>query len=198
MKNYIQFNQLAHIVDMGKFFFSNPIFIVVGIGILLLFFPVYLTLDGYYDLNRRKIAFAVRAYKSIKLFGGYIATYVGGIAIHLSKKKAVIIPYMQLNTERKRFSFMRAFHLKSCLLTTETGAEYIPLTTLAHTLTRAYYTAKGGKIEGVKNRSWITNGDVLKIALRFTVSFNLFIVLKTFLAFLKEKLKGLWLKKVKN
>ena len=183
---------------MGKFFFSNPIFLAVLIGSILLFAPIYLTLDGYYDLNRRKLAFAVRVYKFIKILGGYIATYTGGLAIHLSKNKAIIVPYLQINNERKRFSFMRTFRLKSCLLTTETGAEYIPLATLAHTCTRAYYTAKGGKTQGIENKLWITDGDVLKVALRFTVSFNLFIISKRFLAYLKEKLKNIWQKKVKN
>ncbi len=183
---------------MGKFFFSNPIFIAVLIGIALLFLPIYLTLDGVYDLNRRKMAFAVRLYKFIKILGGYIATYTGGLAIHLTKNKAVIVPYLQLNNERKRFSFMGTFRLKSCLLTTETGAEYIPLAMLVHATTRTYYTLKGGKATGIENKLWLTDGDVLRMAFRFTVSFNLFIVLKMFLAFLKEKLKNIWLKKVKN
>ena len=166
----------AHIEDMGRLFFILAIvFICI---VLLLFFPVYLETDGHYDVNGRKLAFSVNAYKRIKLFGGYIATYPGGLAVHLSQKKAVLIPYSQVNHERKRFSIFRAFRLKGLVLTTETGAEYLLPFTLTHICIRAYYLMVGGKKDNIEQNLWLTDGDVLRESISLVVHFSIFILLR--------------------
>lgn len=60
---------------------------------VLLFFPIFLEADVHYDMNRKKFGFALYAYKVIKLIGGYVTTYPGGIALHISPKKAILKPY---------------------------------------------------------------------------------------------------------
>jgi hypothetical protein len=67
-------------------------------------------------MNGRKLAFCVRAYRFIKLLGGYIATYKGGLAAHISDKKAVLIPYSDLDNERKRFSVIKTFSLRKLII----------------------------------------------------------------------------------
>ena len=71
---------------MGRLFFF------VGILFAVLFFPIYLETDAHYDMNRRKLGFAVYAYKKLPLIGGYVSTYRGGIAFHISEKKAILLP----------------------------------------------------------------------------------------------------------
>ncbi len=180
---------------MGRLFF----YALALIGILaLLFFPVYLETDAHYDMNRRKFAFAVYAYKIIRVIGGYAATYPGGIALHVSKKRAILIPYSQMDSERKKFSFIKTFRLKSFRLTTEAGAEYLPLTAVAHSALRITFFIKGGKKEGIENNLWLTDGDVLRISLNVLIYFNLFILLKNFIKFCKEKMQILWQKRTKK
>ncbi len=180
---------------MGRlFFYALPIVAILA----LLFFPIYVETDAYYDMNRRKFAFAVYAYKILPVIGGYVATYRGGLAIHVSKKKAILLPYAKMNSERKRFSFVKTFKLKSFRLTTESGAEYIPLTAVAHSLLRTYFFIKGGEKEGIENNLWLTDGDVLRISLNCIVYFNLFILLKNFIKFCKEKIGILWQKRMKK
>ncbi len=164
----------------------------------MLFFPIYLEADAHYDMNRRKFAFAVYAYKILPIFGGYAATYNGGIALHISKKRAILIPYSKVNDERKKFSIVKTFRLKSFILTTESGAEYLPLTATAHSLLRTLFFITGGKKEGVENNLWLTDGDVLRVSLNSLVYFNLFILLKSFFKFCKEKIRILWQKKTKK
>ncbi len=180
---------------MGKLFFC---FLAVFIIILLLFFPIYIETDAHYDMNRRKFSFAVFAYKFIPLVGGYAATYPGGIALHITRKKAILIPYAQMESERKKFSFVKTFQLKSFILTTETGAEYLPLTAIGHVVLRTIFFIKGGNKKGIENNLWLTNGDVLRISLNCLIRLNLFILLKSFLKFCKEKIKILWQKKIKK
>ncbi len=178
---------------MGRLFF---ILAIVLISVLfLLFFPVYLETDGHYDMNGRKLAFSVNAYKFIKLLGGYIATYPGGLAVHISQKKAILIPYSQVNNERKKFSIIRTFRLKTLVVTTETGAEYLLPVSLVQAVFRAVFIGMGGKKEKLENNLWLTDGDILRFSVTFMVRFNLFIILRNFLIFLKEKIKTVWQKK---
>ncbi len=180
---------------MGRlFFYLLPIFLLLA----LLFFPIYVEADAHYDMNRRKFAFAVYAYKFFPIIGGYVATYSGGLALHVSKKKAILIPYSKVNNERKKFSFVKTFRLKSFRLTTESGAEYLPLTAAAHSMLRTYFFILGGEKEGIENNLWLTDGDVLRISLNCLLYFNLFILLKNLLKFCKEKIRILWQKKTQK
>ena len=133
------------------------------------------------------MGFSTYAYKKIPLIGGYISTYKGGIAFHVSPKKAILMPYKEMESERKKFSFFKTFRLKSFKLTTETGAEYLLLTAILHTTLRTLFFIKGGKKEGIENNLWLVNGDVLKVSLNMLYYFNLYRLLKSFLKFCKEK-----------
>ena len=100
-----------------------------------------------------------------------------------------------MNSERKRFSFMRTFRLISCVFTTETGAEYLLPISYAHMILRTYFFVIGGNKEGIENNVWLTDGDVLRISASIILRFNLFLILKNVIKFLKEKIKHLWRKK---
>ncbi len=167
-------------------------------GLLFLFFPIYLETDGFYDVNGRKLAFSVKIYKFLRVMGGYLATYRGGIALHISPRKAIVVPYSDLDNERKRFSIMRSFRLTSLKITAETGAEYLIYTLFALTIFRICFLSQGGKKENLRNNLWLCEGDVLRISLHFTIRFNLFILLKSFFKLLKEKVKVLCQTKIRK
>ena len=181
---------------MGRFFFWLLIWVIAVL--ILLFFPVYLALDAHYDMNRKKFAFMTKAYGFIKLIGGYVATYQGGLAVHISDKKAILIPYSEVEGERKRLSVLRTFRLKTLSSTTETGAEYLFLTALAQMFFRAYFLIKGGKEEKLENNFWLTDGDVLRISVNCSLRFNLYIIIRNLLVSLKEKVKYYVRQKQKN
>lgn len=107
--------------------------------------------------------------------------------MHTSSNKAVLLPYSNLNDERKRFSVIRAFRLKELNITVETGAEYLLAVSFVQIVFRIFFFAVGGKKEKIANNLWLTDGDVLRISGNFTLSLNLFIVLKHLLLKLKEK-----------
>ncbi|MBQ5929309.1 MAG: hypothetical protein IIX02_00785 [Clostridia bacterium] len=165
--------------------------------VVQIFLPISLKTNVHYDMNRRKFAFSVYLFGFLRIFGGYIATYKGGLALHITDKKAILLPYSQINSERKRFSFIRTFRLKSLTLTTETGAEYLLPMALAYTGVRAYFFIKGGKKEDLEQNLWLTDGDVLRISSTIVVQFTIFMLLKQFVNFLKEKWR-LWQKKTKK
>ncbi len=181
---------------MGRLF----LYVLLALAIIafLLFVPVVVEGDLHYDMNRRKFGFAVFLYKAIKLVGGYAATYKGGIALHVSPKKAILIPYSEVEKERKRFSFVKTFRLIAFTLTTETGAEYLLPVSIVHASLRTLFFIIGGEKEKVENNLWLTDGDVLRVSLNCVTYFNLFMLICAFIKFLKEKLIILWRKKTKK
>lgn len=181
---------------MGRsFFFAGIVGIVV---IFLLFVPMTLKFVAHYDMNRKKFCFVVYLFSFIKIIGGYIATYKGGFAIHISKKKAIVLPYSQVNTERKRFSFVNTFKMHSLDITTETGAEYLLPISAAHVISRIFFYTKGGKREKIENNLWLLDGDVLRISCTLIMKFTMFIIIKNIVLFIKEKIKNIWQKKMKK
>ena len=175
---------------MGKSLFLVFSVINLLMSFVQLFLPIPLRVDVYYDMYRRKLSFSIYLFKFLRIFGGYIATYKGGFAIHISNKKAIILPYSKLNSERKRFSFVRTFHVKSLTQTTETGAEYLLPIALTHIGIRAYYLMLGAKKDNLEQNLWLTDGDVLRESISLVVHFSIFMLLKQFFRFCKEKWYG--------
>ena len=170
---------------MGRLFFILGIIVLVLL--LLLFVPIDLETDAYYDINGRKLAFSVNAYRLIPLVGGYVATYPGGIAFHLTKKKAVVLPYSQVKDEQKRFSFMRTFWLKNARFHIETGAEYLFPVLLLQRCLQIYTLTKKGKKTELENELWLSNGDTLKLSANFLIRFTIYKLLRSILKNVKEK-----------
>lgn len=183
---------------MGELFFL--FFNVFGLvwTIVQLFLPIFLKLTTHYDMNRRKLCFAVYLFGFLRIFGGYIASYKGGLAVHVTEKTAFLIPYTKMNHERKRFSFMRTFHLHSLSIIVETGAEYLLPVSLGQAALRVYSFMKGVKEKHVKTCLLLANGDVLRVSGTVVVRFNMFIILCNVLKFIKGKLQILWQKKTKK
>ncbi len=188
--------QSAHIVGMGRFFFY---FLITVLGLLgLLFFPIVVEADVHYDMNRRKFGFALYAYKTWKLVGGYVTTYPGGFALHISPDKAILKPYSGMESDRKKFSFVRTFRVLSFSILTETGAEYLLPVSVVHAALRAVFFSFGGDRENIKNNLWLTDGDELRISADLVLQFNLYLLLRAFMKSLKEKIKNLWQKKTRK
>lgn len=103
-----------------------------------------------------------------------------------------------MDSDRKRFSFTKAFRIVSLRLTTETGAEYLIPVSLAHTALRTFCLSIGGQSGKIENNLWLTDGDELRISLNLVTFFNLFILLGALANLLKEKIKSLWQKKTKK
>lgn len=170
---------------MGRFFF---ILAITTLSVLfLLFLPIVISIDTYYNMNRRKFAFALKLYRVIPVLGGYISAYPGGLAVHTSQTKARLLFYKDMEKERKRIKLYKSFRLLKGNLHTEIGAEYILQAMVVHILARAaFYTLIDNKQE-IKNSVWLTDGDVLKLSLHLVAYVNIFLLLRLFFDYIKEK-----------
>ena len=167
---------------MGRFFLP----LVLFIGVIFLFFPIVIEIYTYADLNRKKFTFSFYLYKVFKVYGGYLSAYPGGFAIHTASDKVKLLPFKDMNNERKRrVKFYRAIKLKKFYLTSETGAEYMLQISSLNVFLKAVYYHFGGEKEKVE--TWLSDGDVLRISTLLNVSFNLFTLLILFIKTIKER-----------
>ena len=177
----------------GLFFY-----VVIGMGIfVLLFFPIFVEGDLHYDINRKKCVFSVNIYKIFRVFGGYITTYQGGLALHKNDDNAILLPYKNLDTERKKFSFIKTFQFVSFHATIESGAEYF----FAVESLRRIYTFIRACLDKLKNtdvKILLVDGDTLKTSVNCVMFFNIFILLVDLIEYLWRKLKQLWREKAKK
>ena len=170
---------------------------IVWIVVILLFFPIFISGSFHYDMNRKKYAFIIKLY-ALKIMGGYLTVYPGGIAVHLSKKKALIFPYKNMNDDKKKFSFTKVFRLLRLQVTTETGANYLFPVWIVSTFLKAYLSKKAKFLQKINTNIWLTHGDILTVSGKWLVFFNLFIVFKSLFIFFKEKMQIIWEKKTEK
>ncbi len=106
---------------MGEFFVYSLFF-----GTLLFLFPIFVYLDAYADVAENKCYFSLSLFKYLKVFGGYLQFKKEGIVFHLTKKKAVILPYRQIAPMRKKFEITKGFQLTRFHQIVESGGEGSP------------------------------------------------------------------------
>lgn len=101
---------------MGEFFVYSFFF-----GTLLMLFPVFVDADIYLDARENRGWFSLSLYHFLRLFGGYAQLRQEGIVFHLSKKKAIVLPYGEMSNARKKFEITKGFQLMRLHQLLETG-----------------------------------------------------------------------------
>ena len=148
-----------------------------------MFAPIVQEFNVFGDLRTKKLAFSLYLFGFIKLVGGYVSSYRGGVAVHISEKKAILLPYTGMNEERKKFKIFRSFRLISLEATAETGADYFAGAGLVFAALKGYLHLKcEAKKSNVK--LFLTDGDVLRLSLKITAYFQIGVLLALFIRFL--------------
>ena len=78
-------------------------------GTLLFFLPVFVYADLYLDAARNRGWFTISLYHRLRVFSGYLQLRREGAVLHLTKKKAVILPFREMPAARKRFEVTDGF-----------------------------------------------------------------------------------------
>ena len=158
---------------MGEFFIISAFF-----GTLLFLFPLYVRVEAHLDVKENKCWFFVGLYRHIKVFGGYGQLENDGIALHITKKKAIFLPYAKLADTRKKFEITQGFQLMRFHQVVETGGA----DTIYGIMLGAVSNAVAGSLFSIlqtkhpflslKNNLLLTNRAQLKITLESEVVFN--------------------------
>lgn len=161
------------------------LYITVAVFVVLIF-PIFIKTEVFFDKNVKKAFFAITLYGKIKILGGYAEIIKEGLAFHLSRKKAVILPFASLDM-RKQFSLTKDYRIYSFYLLTELGSENsaaIPFTAamIENVASKISFTVASYNNPRLKLRSDILlheEESVFKINFGLNVLFNLLTVLIT-------------------
>lgn len=177
-ENVIILKEFAHIVDMGELFIWFFFF-----GMIILFAPIYVNVDSYLDVRENKLWFSVRLYRIFKMIGGYMQLSRDGLAIHLSKRKVIILPYDQMMETRKKFDITSGFQLMRFHVTIETsGADQLYGIFIAAALQSvsgiAFSTLQAlHPFLSLKNNVLLSERNNLTVSMQMTTTFNMLVLL---------------------
>lgn len=172
---------------------------LIGIGVLaaVLLLPIVLSIHLYLDVGEKKLYFGVYVLRVIKLFGGYAAPVRGGVAVHLSRRKAVLLPYAELFAAGKKFEIARGFAVADAAVLLEIGREEQPALALfaaaaariAACIGAAYLRAHKRNVGGLHADVLLCVGeDRLKGSGRILLAFNLAVLIAAAVKLLLRKI----------
>lgn len=158
---------------MGEFFVYSFFF-----GILFLFIPVFATLETYIAPTENRAWFSLGAYGIFKVFGGYAQLNRDGIAVHLTKKKAIFLPFAKMSDTKKMFEVTQGFQLWKFHQVIEMGKVTSPYSVLTASALQSLsgsifsYLQTRYPFLSLKNSVLLREENCLKITLKASVVFN--------------------------
>ena len=158
---------------MGEFFIISAF-----VGALLFLFPLYVSVEAHLDVKENKCWFRISLYRHLKILGGYGQLIKDGIALHITKKKAIFIPYAKMADTRKKFEITQGFQLMRFHQIIETGGAEsiygIMLGAVSNSIAGSVFSILQTKYPFVslKNNLLLTNRTELKVTLQSEVVFN--------------------------
>ena len=148
------------------------------LGTLFFLFPVFVYVDAYVDAAENKCWFALSLFKVFKIFGGYLQIKKEGLVFHITKKKAVIVPYKQMAPMRKKFEVTKGFQLYRFHQIVETGGEGSPQGVMIAAVLQSLSSQIFSVLQtlhpflSLKNGVLLTENPRLKLSLQFVTVFN--------------------------
>ena len=158
---------------MGEFFIVSAF-----VGALLFLLPLYVRVEAHLDVRENKCWFFVGLYRHLKLLGGYGQLEKDGIALHITKKKAVFIPYNKMADTRKKFEITQGFQLLSFHQVIETGGADqiygVMLGAVSNAIAGSLFSVLQSRhpFLSLKNNLLLTHRAELKVTLQSEVVFN--------------------------
>ena len=183
---------------MSEFFVYSFFF-----GILFFFFPVFATLEAYVDPTENRAWFSLSAYNIFKVLGGYAQLNRDGIAVHLTKKKAVFLPFAKMSDTKKMFEVTQGFQLWKFHQVIETGKLTSPYSVLTASALQSIsgsifsYLQTRYPFLSLKNSVLLREDNCLKVTLKTSVVFNGLVIA---IAVTKKLLEALinWIRRKKS
>ena len=158
---------------MGEFFVYS-----FFVGMFFYLFPIFVYIDGYLDVAENKFWFSISLFRFFRVFGGYLQIKKEGLVFHLTKKKAILIPFKQMGATRKKFEITQGFQLWRFHQNVETGGANrlsgIMIAALLQSASGAVFSAMQTMhpFLSLKSGLILTEQNVLKITVQTAFVFN--------------------------
>ena len=104
---------------------------IVILTYILLIFPIFIRIDVAFTKDAKKILYKIRLFNLFVLFYGYVEKVNEGIAIHLSKRKAIIITNDKLFDVKNKIKPLKDYHVIRLFMQIDLGNKESILTSLS-------------------------------------------------------------------
>ena len=163
---------------------DDRICVLAFVGFTFFLFPIFINLNAFVDIGQKKGCFGIYLMRFIKIFGGYATLYNQGIVFHLTKNKAILLPYRELTNTRKKFEITEGFQVYSYHQIIEIGSKQhtagaLFAVALIESLAGALYSRWFAKKKylSLKNGAILMpHSDVLKISVNTVAVFNVLVL----------------------
>lgn len=103
-------------------FTDIKIVLILFFSVTLLIFPLFLSVNALFLSDLKKAYAGIYLFGFIKIIGGYAEKIEEGVALHVSDKKAFIIPFASLSGAREKIKPFMDYHFISVTTVTELGS----------------------------------------------------------------------------
>lgn len=169
--------------------------LLISIIIIFFIFPIFLTTYVYFDTSKMHTYFCLKIFSKIKILSGYIQFIKDGIAIHLTEKKAIIIPYLIKFDLQKTYKLAKEYNVTSFCSIIEYGNFDLIKNTKVAIVHNSINNLICPIIHDRKQYLKIKNDLVLyntntkpKITIKFVLLFNLVSIISTLIKIILEKI----------
>ena len=177
-----------------QFFFT---IFILSVLIFLTLIPIYLHTSFYYELGNKKTGFCVELYGKIRVFGGYITTCSGGIALHVNDQKAYVFSYRQMDDGRKSFTPQNGITFKKISVLLHCSPEYyVQLSLLENVIKTGALFFKKEDIQ-LQGKTLAIGENTIRIYGKIVVKIAIYAQILAFIRYLLGRIKA-WREKVKN
>ena len=99
---------------------------VIVVVFTLIIFPIFLNIDLYFIKSENKLFFKIKIFL-IKIIGGYAEIINEGIIFHLTKTKAIILPFNKIFDMKKSVEPLKDYHFIKIKTRLVMGSDYSSL-----------------------------------------------------------------------
>lgn len=168
---------------------------IIFFSVINLIFPIFLNIDFGVRREYKRLFFRLKFFGFIPFIKGYIEIRGSEIFIFLGKKKVIIFPIKSVTGVKKKMKPLQEYHIYKANFITEFGLEDNLITSYEIAFLLNYFsstvfniiTARKPYIN-LKSNFFIEENACLNLYAKFTVVFNLFMIILSIIKIIMEKL----------
>ena len=162
----------------------------------IIIFPIFIKVWFNFSLKEKKLFFTITLFGFLKIISGYAEQIKEGFAVHITKKKAIIIEYKNILDMRKKVKPLKDYHFIKLHTITEIGSSnstMLPfvISNLAGFIDNfsCWFLYNFKPYLDVNNKIFVFEGeDRLEVFCKLNAVFNLMMVVISLFKILMEKM----------
>ena len=172
----------------------------------ILILPLVFSLYLYYDKLRKKLFFAIYIFGLVKVLSGYVSNRIkGGVYIHLSQKKAIIIKLSALKNIGNGPNYLTVINLSSIYFLIDVGIKSASILTVIYSIVKNVQSLSkllniNGSLIKIKTDLNVYPIDLslISVKIKLKITFNLISILVLLIAnYISKGIKNVKRKKFK-